>query len=80
MTDTPIENNTIPLPPSPPPATDKILEKIRAIVSEHTQDFLIVVSIDNNVHSLYKTKTNAFGMASMICHDINQDWWMNKNK
>ncbi len=64
----------------PPADRAKILEKIRAVVSEHTNDFLVVVAIDNDVHSLYKTKTGAYGMASMVCHDINQDWWMNKSK
>lgn len=63
--------------PNPPPQA--LLEKIRAIVSENCDDYLLVISIGNNIHTLYKTKTNAFGMASLICHDINQEWWITKN-
>lgn len=74
MNDTELGNIQQPFSP------DAALEKIRAVVGEHAQDYLIVVSIKDNVHSLYKTKTGAYGMASMVCHDINQDWWMNKSK
>lgn len=69
-------SSTQPIQPNP---NQVILDKIRAVVSEHSDDFLLVVQIKGDIHSFYRSKTSAFGMASMICHDINQDWWINRN-
>lgn len=65
--------------PPPKPAPKEILEKIKAVVGERVDDYLVVVSIEGDVYSLYRTKTAAFGMASMVCHDINHDWWLNRS-
>lgn len=62
--------------PNPPPV--ELLSKIKAIIGERTDDYLVVVSIDGDLFSLYKTKTAAFGMASMVVQDINHDWRVNR--
>lgn len=76
-----IDNSKItpPVQPQPSPAPKKLLENIRAVIGERTDDYLIVISINGDLYSLYKTKTAAFGMASMVVQDINHDWWMNRN-
>ncbi len=73
MTDIP--TGTVPI--NPPPL--EALNKLRAVAGEHFDDYLLVVSVKGDVFSLYKGKVSAFGMASMVCQDINHDWWVNRN-
>ena len=65
--------------PGQPPVPIDVLNKVRAIVGEHFDDFLIVVAKDGEVYSSYKAKCSAFGMASMIVSDINHSWWLNRS-
>lgn len=76
MSDT---KDTIPVQPQPSPVPKAVMEKIRAVVSERVDDYLVVVSIDGDLYTLYRTKTAAFGMASMVVQDINHDWWVNRS-
>lgn len=57
----------------------ELLNKVKALVGERFDDYLIVVSSNGNIFSLYKNKTSAFGMASMVVQDINHDWWVNRS-
>lgn len=66
------------IPVQPPEAA---LQKLHAIAGEHFDQFLIVVMAKNgNTWRSYSNKLSAYGMASMICQEVNQDWWNNKNK
>ena len=64
---------------TPNPIPQEALNKIKAVVGEHFDDYLIVVSKDGDVYSLYKAKCSAFGLASMVTQDINHDWWVNRS-
>lgn len=69
--------NTIPTSATPqlPPSEDAILDKLKTIAGEHFDDYLLVVSKDKMIWNTYSSRVSAYGMASMVVHDINQDWW-----
>lgn len=67
------------VPPQPPVAPDQVLSNLRALVGEHFDDYLVVVSKNGDVFTIYKSKCAAFGMASMVAQDINHAWWTNRS-
>lgn len=50
------------------------LNQIKAIVSEHFDEYLIVVSKGTGVYSSYKSKLSAMGMCKMVEQDIKLSW------
>jgi len=50
------------------------MEKLKTIVEEHFDDYLLVLLKDNQEWHTYKNKTSAYGMASLILHGISCDW------
>lgn len=55
-------------------STDVAMNKIKAIASEHFDDYVLIVTKDSNVWHTYNKKTAAFGMMTMIGQKIQQDW------
>ena len=66
--------------PSPalPPVHEEALKKIRMIAGEHFDSFVIVLGKSGQRWSTWNDDTAAFGMASFVCHKINQKWWNEK--
>lgn len=57
------------------------LQKVQAVIEENFDNYLIVVmNKDGMTWRAYKNRTMAFGMASMITHEINQDWWQQRKE
>lgn len=55
--------------------TKEKLDKVRALVSEHFEEFLIVVEDgDRKIWSTCSSKTAAFGMTELIRQNIKTDW------
>jgi len=69
-----------PQAPQPTPVHEEALQKIRMLVGEHFDGFLLVVSKNGQRWSTYKTDDEAFGMASFIVHTINKKWWESGNR
>lgn len=65
--------------PVPSPSENVILEKLKSIAGEHFDDYLLVVSKDKMIFNTYNSRVAAYGMASMVVHDINQDWWTGRS-
>ena len=64
-------NGTIPMEPAEP-----TLKRLQAICEEHFDDYLIIVKRKNeSPWRAYSDATQAFGMASMVCTEINQRWY-----
>ena len=66
-----IFNDTIQVQPPEP-----TLKKMQAMAEEHFDDYLIIVKRKNeSPWRAYSDATQAFGMASMVCTEINQRWY-----
>lgn len=50
------------------------LNQLKAIVSEHFDDYLIVVSKGSSVYNVYNSKLSAMGMCKMVENDIKNSW------
>lgn len=55
------------------------LNKIRSLISEHFDEYLIVVTKGPKVYNCYKSKLSAMGMCRMVEQDI-EDSWSIKNE
>lgn len=50
------------------------LNLIKALTSEHFEEYVIIVSNGTEVWDTYKSKTGAYGMIQMVRGDIEHDW------
>lgn len=55
-------------------ATQKKLDELKALASEHFDDYLIVVCKDDKIWETYKRQTSAYGMAKRVFGDIKKIW------
>lgn len=53
---------------------EKQLDQLRAIVGEHFDEYLIVVSKGPNTWTTYRNKLSAMGMCKMVENDIKLSW------
>lgn len=62
------------------PESPQVLQKMHDLAQEHFDDYLIVVMRDGKEWHTYKNKITAFGMASMISHEVNTKWYISDTK